>query len=138
MAREDTGKKSNKSNKHNGFKVYTNVKQDIFDMEFPDQDHVHFMYPAEYLAQLSELFGRTVDSNTLHLYKDAYGRRFVLERVPLSAEALKQCRDDVHVFISQLLIGDYGLTSAILHELIYRVNGSNDRDLQILFRTCLQ
>jgi len=137
MAREDTDKKSNKSNKHNRFKVYTNVKQDIFDIEFPDKDQVHFIYPTEYLAQLSKLFGRTVDSHMLHLFKDAYGRHFVLERVPLSAEAVKQCKDDVHVFISKLLVGEYGLISAILHELMYRVNGSNDRNLQILFNAYL-
>ena len=137
MARKDTDKKSIKSNRPKRFKLYANVKPDIFNMKFPDQDQVHVMYPAEYLAQLSKLFDRTVDSNMLHLFKDAYGRHFVLERVPLSAQAVKQCKDDVRVFISHLLIGDYGLTSAILHELMYRVNGSNDRDLQILFNAYL-
>jgi len=135
MERKDTDKKSNKSNRSNRFKVLTNNKQDIYDIEFPAQDQVHFIYPTEYLAQLSDLLGRTVDSHMLHLYKDVYGRQFVLERLPLSTEAVKQCKDDMHVFISQLLIGECGLISAILHELMYRINGSNDRNLQILFNT---
>jgi len=122
-----------KTTDYNKSKFKLIQKLDIYNMKLPDPNEAHIIYPTEYLAQLSELFGRIIDSNCLHLFKDAYSRHFVLERVPLSAEALKQCKADVNLFISQVLVGNSSLMSAILHELIYRVNGSNDRDLQILF-----
>ena len=131
MLKKDIGNPSDDDN------ADTDFKMDIFNLKLPDPNAVHIIYPTEYLTQLSDLFGRVVDSHVLHLFKDAYGRPFALERVPLSAEAVKQCKDDMRVFISQLLLGEYSLTSAIVHELMYRVNGSNDRDLQILFNAYL-